>query len=78
MRLTAYQSAGVFVRANVAYLEREDVVNGLVIGLALGLQDEPLCWGSPAYPANPTSNDSYQQIGYRAVCDFRETRFERV
>jgi hypothetical protein len=78
MRLTAYQSAGAVVRANLAYLEREEVVKGVLIGLAPGLQDEPLCWESPAYPANPTPNDSYQQIGYWAVCDFRETRFERV
>jgi predicted GNAT family acetyltransferase len=28
--------------------------------------------------ANPTSNDIYQQIGYQAVCDFRETRFEQA
>jgi uncharacterized protein len=25
---------------------------------------------------NPTSNDIYQQIGYRPVCDFQEIRFE--
>ena len=67
MRLTVYQSAGAFVRANLAYLEREEVVNGLIIGLVLGLQDEPLRWGSPAYLANPTSNDIYQQTGYRPV-----------
>ena len=49
MRLITYESAGAFLRANLAYLEREEVVNGLMIGLALGLQDEPLLWGSPAY-----------------------------
>ena len=131
MRLTAYQSAGAFVRANLAYLERQEVVNGLLLGLALGLQDEPLRYGGPVSMAagtrpivhgitvnrvytspalrrrgyatacvaalsqrlldegyqfsmlftdlaNPTSNNIYQQIGYRPVCDFRETRFERV
>jgi hypothetical protein len=26
--------------------------------------------------ANPTSNHIYQEIGYRAVCDFDEYRFE--
>jgi uncharacterized protein len=51
MRLTTYESAGVFLRAHLAYLEREEVVNGLMIGLALGLQDDPLGWGSPAYLA---------------------------
>jgi hypothetical protein len=25
--------------------------------------------------SNPTSNDIYQQIGYRSVCDFREIKF---
>jgi predicted GNAT family acetyltransferase len=51
MCLTTYHSAGAFVRANLAYLERQEVVNGLMIGLALVLKDEPLRWGSPPYLA---------------------------
>ena len=57
MRLTTYQSAGAFLRDNLAYLEREEAVNGLMIGLALGLQDEPLRWGSPAYLAGVSDED---------------------
>jgi uncharacterized protein len=52
MRLTTYESAGAFLRANLAYLEREEVVNGLMIGLAFGLVPDPLGWGSPAYLAS--------------------------
>jgi len=49
MNLRTYPDAAGFLGDTRAYLERQEVVTGLVIGLAERLVGEPLAWGSPPY-----------------------------
>jgi uncharacterized protein len=50
--LKSYPDAGEFLREVQAYLEGQEVVNGLMLGLALRLVEEPLAYGSPPYFAS--------------------------
>lgn len=56
MRLTAYLNAADFLRDVRAYLEEQEVVNGLPLGLAIRLVKEPLAYGSPPYFAAVAEN----------------------
>lgn len=49
--LTTYTSAADFLIAARAYLEAHEVANGLMLGLAIRLVDEPLAYGSSPYLA---------------------------
>ncbi len=44
-----YADAAGFLREVRAYLEKQEVVNSLMLGLAMRLVDEPLAYGSPPY-----------------------------
>jgi predicted GNAT family acetyltransferase len=58
--LTTYSGASDFLREVRAYLEKREVVNGLMLGLAIRLVDEPLAYGSPPYFA--TVGDEHGSI----------------
>jgi uncharacterized protein len=51
LRLKSYTSATGFLDQVQPYLERQEALTGLMLGLALHLVDEPLAYGSPAYLA---------------------------
>ena len=47
--LKTYRDAAGFLGDTRAFLEKQEVVNGLMIGLAVRLVDEPLAYGGPPY-----------------------------
>jgi uncharacterized protein len=47
--LKPYAAADAFLADVRAYLERQEVVNGLMLGLAIQLAEEPLAYGSAPY-----------------------------
>jgi predicted GNAT family acetyltransferase len=49
MHLKTYTDAGPFLNDVQAYLEPQEVVNGLMLGLARHLVEEPLAYGSAPY-----------------------------
>ncbi len=49
MRLETPATAGAFLRRVRAYLERDEVAAGLVLGLALRLNEDPLAFGTTPY-----------------------------
>lgn len=51
MKLTVHPSAGSFLQACQPELEAEEAVNGLMLGLALRLRDDPALAGTRAYLA---------------------------
>jgi hypothetical protein len=52
MLLRTYTGAAEFLGEVQAYLERQEVLNGLILGLAIRLVEEPLAYGSPPYFAS--------------------------
>jgi len=54
IRVKTYADAAAFLREVQAWLERQEAVNGLILGLAMHLVDEPLAYGSPPYFAAVT------------------------
>ncbi len=54
IRLTTYAGANEFLASARSYLESAEEVNGLLLGLAIRLVDEPLAYGSPPYFAVAT------------------------
>ena len=54
MLLKTFAGAADFLREVRAYLEKEEVVNGLMLGLAIRLVDEPLAYGNAPYFAAVT------------------------
>jgi predicted GNAT family acetyltransferase len=49
LRLTTYTAAANFLRDVQPYLERQEAVTDLMLGLASRLVEEPLAYGSPPY-----------------------------
>jgi predicted GNAT family acetyltransferase len=51
-RLSTYAGASEFLREVGTYLERQEVANGLMLGLAARLAEDPLAYGNPPYFAS--------------------------
>ncbi len=51
MKLTVHPSAGSFLQASQVELEAQEAVNGLILGLALRLRDDPAMADTKAYLA---------------------------
>ncbi len=58
MRLTTYANAGDFLKDVRGYMERQEVVSSLPLGLAIRLVTEPLAYGSEPYFAAVTAGDN--------------------
>lgn len=58
LQLQPYTEAAAFLRVARAFLEQQEVVNDLMLGLAIRLVEEPLAYGSPPYFAVVTDKGS--------------------
>jgi predicted GNAT family acetyltransferase len=63
MRLRSYAGAAEFLGEVQAFLERQEVLNGLMLGLAIRLVEEPLAYGSPPYLASVAGEEGLALAG---------------
>lgn len=67
MRLTVHPSANSFLQAAHAVLEANEVVNGLVLGIALRLRDDPAVASSPFYLATVEDENGLALVGLKTT-----------